>query len=192
MEQCWNADSTKRPDVYTLWKEVKKLLSKFQNYQDESQKQIISNQHQQLSNYYLVNSVDSINKNYTSKTYQFENFPEPKNATEEEQEVFHSKPYSFNIPNNIEDNINNSSNGKNINTKSNSIYKAFGKLEINSDYNNQNDYGKETSVQQTKKHLLNINDDNDIYDNSNSHLEKQDNLKTSNDFAIINGYSIIG
>ncbi|PKY30790.1 hypothetical protein RhiirB3_419064, partial [Rhizophagus irregularis] len=48
----------------------------------------------------------------------------------------------------------------------------FGKLEINSDYNNQNDYGKETSVQQTKKHPLNINDDND--------LEKQDNLKTSN------------
>ncbi|CAB4442771.1 unnamed protein product [Rhizophagus irregularis] len=91
-----------------------------------------------------------------------------------------SKPYSFNIPNNIEDIINNSSNGKNINTKSNSIYKAFGKLEINSDYNNQNDYGKETSVQQTKKHPLNINDDNDIYDNSNSHLEKQDNLKTSN------------
>ncbi|CAB4442812.1 unnamed protein product [Rhizophagus irregularis] len=176
MEQCWNADSTKRPDVYTLWKEVKKLLLKFQNYQDESQKQIIFNQHQQLSNCYLVNSIDSINKNYTSKTYQFENFPEPKNATE----VFHSKPYSFNIPNNIEDIINNSSNGKNINTKSNSIYKAFGKLEINSDYNNQNDYGKETSVQQTKKHPLNINDDNDIYDNSNSHLEKQDNLKTSN------------
>ncbi|CAB4373583.1 unnamed protein product [Rhizophagus irregularis] len=95
-----------------------------------------------------------------------------------EQEVFHSKPYSFNIPNNIEDNINNSSNGKNINTKSNSIYKAFGKLEINSDYNNQNDYGKETSVQQTKKHLLNIN-------------EKQDNLKTSNDFAIINGCQLL-
>uniref|UniRef100_U9SNN8 Protein kinase domain-containing protein n=1 Tax=Rhizophagus irregularis (strain DAOM 181602 / DAOM 197198 / MUCL 43194) TaxID=747089 RepID=U9SNN8_RHIID len=82
MEQCWNADLTKRPDVYTLWKEVKKLLLKFQSYQDESQKQIISNQHQQLSNCYLVNSIDSINKNYTSKTYQFENFPEPKNATE--------------------------------------------------------------------------------------------------------------
>ncbi|CAB4415939.1 unnamed protein product [Rhizophagus irregularis] len=38
-----------------------------------------------------------------SKVYQFENLPEPRNATEEEQEAFHSKPYDFDIPNNIED-----------------------------------------------------------------------------------------
>ncbi|GBC12244.2 kinase-like domain-containing protein [Rhizophagus irregularis DAOM 181602=DAOM 197198] len=37
----------------------------------------------------------------TSKIYQFENLFEPKNATEEEQEAFHSKPYDFEIPNNI-------------------------------------------------------------------------------------------
>ncbi|CAB4443369.1 unnamed protein product [Rhizophagus irregularis] len=34
---------------------------------------------------------------FTSKLHQFENLPEPKNATEEEQEAFHSKPYDFNI-----------------------------------------------------------------------------------------------
>ncbi|CAB5187716.1 unnamed protein product [Rhizophagus irregularis] len=39
----------------------------------------------------------------TSKLYQFENLPEPRNATEEEQEAFHSQPYDFEIPNNIED-----------------------------------------------------------------------------------------
>ncbi|CAB4395690.1 unnamed protein product [Rhizophagus irregularis] len=39
----------------------------------------------------------------TSKVYQFENLPEPRNATEEEQEAFHSKPYDYDIPNNIED-----------------------------------------------------------------------------------------
>ncbi|PKY50007.1 hypothetical protein RhiirA4_466232 [Rhizophagus irregularis] len=74
-----------------------------------------------------------MSKNYTSKIYQFENFPEPKNATEEEQEAFHSKPYSFNIPNNIDD-FNNSSVEKNVNiSKSNSVYKG-----INSNYNIQN------------------------------------------------------
>ncbi|GBC53548.2 kinase-like domain-containing protein [Rhizophagus irregularis DAOM 181602=DAOM 197198] len=143
MEQCWDADLTKRPDVYTLEFEMKKLLLYFNNNQNESYEQIISNQHQQLSNYYSSNSIDSMSKNYTSKTYQFENFPEPKNATEEEQEAFHSKPYSFNIPNEVDD-FNNSSVEKNVNvSKSNSVYKD-------------------------------INDDDDIYDNSNSHLEKQD------------------
>ncbi|CAB5187740.1 unnamed protein product [Rhizophagus irregularis] len=39
----------------------------------------------------------------TSKLHQFENLPEPRNATEEEQEAFHSQPYDFEIPNNIED-----------------------------------------------------------------------------------------
>ncbi|CAB5352574.1 unnamed protein product [Rhizophagus irregularis] len=37
---------------------------------------------------------------FTSKIHNFGNLPEPRNATEEEQEVFHSKLYDFNIPNN--------------------------------------------------------------------------------------------
>ncbi|CAB5349476.1 unnamed protein product [Rhizophagus irregularis] len=36
---------------------------------------------------------------FTSKIHQFENLPEPKNATE----AFHSNKYDFNIPNNIDD-----------------------------------------------------------------------------------------
>ncbi|CAB5389512.1 unnamed protein product [Rhizophagus irregularis] len=40
---------------------------------------------------------------FTSKIHNFGNLPEPKNATEEEQEVFHSKLYDFSIPNNIDD-----------------------------------------------------------------------------------------
>ncbi|CAB4407559.1 unnamed protein product [Rhizophagus irregularis] len=209
MEQCWDADSTKRPDAITLETEMKKLLLSFQKNQVESQNQIISNQHQQLSNYYSSKSIDSMSKNYTSKTYQFENFPEPRNATEgsnitlkhfitlenmltlvsfylnkiqkEEQEAFHSKPYSFDIPNNVDD-FNNLSVEKNGNiTKSNNVYKVFEKLEINSNYNIQNnDYEKANTVQQTKKHHLDINDDDDIYDNSNSLSEKQDNSKISN------------
>ncbi|CAB5189620.1 unnamed protein product [Rhizophagus irregularis] len=79
--------------------EIKQLLLDFQSNQDEGQRQISSDQnHQILNNYY----IDSMDKNYTSIICRFENFPEPKNATEEEQEAFHSKPYSFNIPNNVD------------------------------------------------------------------------------------------
>ncbi|CAB4406335.1 unnamed protein product [Rhizophagus irregularis] len=93
-------------------------------------------------------------------------------STKRPDAAFHSKLYSFNIPNNIED-INNSSNEKNINTKSNSVYKALGKLEINSNYEIQNDHKKENK-QQTKKHSLDTNDDDDIYNNPNFHSENQD------------------
>ncbi|PKY50008.1 hypothetical protein RhiirA4_423401 [Rhizophagus irregularis] len=80
------------------------------------------------------------------------------------------------------DDFNNLSVEKNGNiTKSNNVYKVFEKLEINSNYNIQNnDYEKANTVQQTKKHHLDINDDDDIYDNSNSLSEKQDNSKISN------------
>ncbi|CAB4403661.1 unnamed protein product [Rhizophagus irregularis] len=99
MKQCWDADLTKRPNAYTLMSEIKQLLLDFQSNQDESQRQISSDQnHQILNNYY----IDSMDKNYTSIICRFENFPEPKNATEEEQEAFHSRPYSFNIPNNVD------------------------------------------------------------------------------------------
>ncbi|CAB4382984.1 unnamed protein product [Rhizophagus irregularis] len=41
--------------------------------------------------------------NSSSKLYDFEGLPEPKNATEEEQEVFHSKPTDFIVPHSLND-----------------------------------------------------------------------------------------
>jgi serine/threonine protein kinase len=82
MEQCWDADSIKRPDIDTLKDEMKELLLYFQNNQNENKEQVFSNQYQQLNNFFTNNSIDSISKNHNSKIYQFENFPEPKNATE--------------------------------------------------------------------------------------------------------------
>ncbi|RGB31876.1 kinase-like domain-containing protein [Rhizophagus diaphanus] len=170
MEQCWDADSTKRPDAYTLGNEMKKLLLYFNNNQNESSEQIISNQHQQLNNYYSSNSIDSISKNYTSKTYQFENFPEPKNATEGSSNITLKHFITLkNMLTLVSFYLN-----KNTNRRTRRIWK----LEINSNYNIQNnDYEKET-VQQTKKHHLDINDDDDVYDNP-SHSEKQDDSKIS-------------
>ncbi|UZO12564.1 uncharacterized protein OCT59_004096 [Rhizophagus irregularis] len=61
--------------------------------------------------------------------------------------------------------FNNLNNEKNVNTES-SEYKVSDKLEINSNYVMQDDHKKE----QTKKHSLDINDDDD---------EKQDELEIS-------------
>ncbi|GBC31511.2 kinase-like domain-containing protein [Rhizophagus irregularis DAOM 181602=DAOM 197198] len=53
--------------------------------------------------------MNKVEENYTSsklitsKIHNFGNLPEPRNATEEEQEAFHSKLYDFNIPNNVND-----------------------------------------------------------------------------------------
>ena len=76
MEQCWDADVIKRSDISKLKDEIKELLLYFQNDQTENNEQIMSSQYQQS------NSTNSISKICTSKTYQFDNFSEPKNATE--------------------------------------------------------------------------------------------------------------
>ncbi|RIA82450.1 kinase-like domain-containing protein [Glomus cerebriforme] len=164
MKQCWNADPTKRPDAYTLLTEIKKLLQTLY-FQNENDELISSNQ--ESSTLYKSNSIDSINENFTSKIYQFyqfENFLEPKNATEEEQEAFHSKPYSFNIPDNIDD-FNNSSN-KNA-SKSSKVYKDI-----------KNDHYE--SVQLKKHDHMDIDDDDDVYNNSNFHSEEQNDLEITN------------
>ncbi|PKY63547.1 hypothetical protein RhiirA4_492898, partial [Rhizophagus irregularis] len=58
-----------------------------------------------------------------SKIHNFENFPEPRNATEEEQEAFHSKSYDeFYIPDSIND-FGKSSSSKNNTKDINYIFK---------------------------------------------------------------------
>ncbi|CAB4398596.1 unnamed protein product [Rhizophagus irregularis] len=121
---------------------------------------------------------------FTSKIHQFENLPEPKNATEEGQEAFHSKTYDFSIPDNIED-FNNSTDQINKTSKMNSIFKdnskglskVFNKLQINSNDEIQNDYKKET-IQQVKEP---VNDDDEIHNNPNLHSEGQDELEIPDD-----------
>src|SRR5579859_3418454 len=76
MEQCWDADSNKRSDARSLLKEIQKLLIHFQNENEQI------NSNYELGTLYRSNSFDFVSKHYISKIYQFENFPEPKNATE--------------------------------------------------------------------------------------------------------------
>ncbi|GET50562.1 kinase-like domain-containing protein [Rhizophagus irregularis DAOM 181602=DAOM 197198] len=97
MEQCWDADPTKRPDVYSIRKKIREINKSYYENAPENFKKV--NNLEILSCYYYASSKLSI-----SKIYQFDNLPEPRNATEEGQEAFHSKPYSFNIPENSSNN----------------------------------------------------------------------------------------
>ncbi|POG62461.1 kinase-like domain-containing protein [Rhizophagus irregularis DAOM 181602=DAOM 197198] len=98
MKECWDADPLKRPDADTLCDKIQKINVYYQNMSDELFKSEMDNL-----------EMNKVEENYmssrlsTSKIHNFENLPEPRNATEEEQEVFHSKLYDFNIPNNIDD-----------------------------------------------------------------------------------------
>ncbi|GBC11231.2 kinase-like domain-containing protein [Rhizophagus irregularis DAOM 181602=DAOM 197198] len=98
---------------------------------------------------------------FTSKIHQFENFPEPRNATEEEQEAFHSKSYKFSIPHNINE-FNNSINRNYDNTpKSSSISKVLSKVFMKLKINSKNDNFKEKTTQQQIKrqdHIDHVND----------------------------------
>ncbi|PKK50535.1 hypothetical protein RhiirC2_859164 [Rhizophagus irregularis] len=109
MEQCWDADPSKRLDVNILFKEIRELLQSFQNISNEISQQETNNFEMNKINESTTNYKS--NKLFTSKIYQFKNLPEPKNATEEEQKAFHSNnSYDhFNIPDNIND-FNSSSN----------------------------------------------------------------------------------
>ncbi|CAB5381431.1 unnamed protein product [Rhizophagus irregularis] len=100
---------------------------------------------------------------FTSKIHNFGNLPEPRNATEEEQEVFHSKSYDFNIPNNINDfnksNEQNSSKSSKVITifrdSNEKLFKEFKKLQIFSN----NDEKEKTQKYVDEQDELEIPDD---------------------------------
>jgi serine/threonine protein kinase len=77
MEQCWDANPLKRPDLFTLMKKIREMNSYYQGITDDSVKT------EMYDNLKLNKASNSINsKLFTSKIYQFENLPEPRNATE--------------------------------------------------------------------------------------------------------------
>ncbi|PKY36390.1 hypothetical protein RhiirB3_533520 [Rhizophagus irregularis] len=123
MKECWDADPLKRPDAYALAKKIQKINLYYQNMSDELFKSEMDNLE--------MNKVEenyTSSRLFTSKIHNFGNLHEPKNATEEEQEVFHSKLYDFNIPNNIND-----FNGSNKQySDSEKLPKEFINLQINS------------------------------------------------------------
>ena len=75
MEQCWDANPLKRPDIETLWKSMGKIHLLYQNMPNE----LFQSRINKTSN--LETNCTS-SKLFTSKIHKFENLPEPRNATE--------------------------------------------------------------------------------------------------------------
>ncbi|PKY28839.1 hypothetical protein RhiirB3_530101 [Rhizophagus irregularis] len=170
MKQCWDADPSKRPDINTLRKKIREINLFYQSKSNESLTQPEEN------NNFEIENCTSSSKLFTSKLHQFDNLPEPRNATEEEQEAFHSnKSYDFYIPNNIDD-FNKSSSKKNITSKIGTIFEDSSKKLSNifKRSSKNDDYKVESSI---KKLHINDNDEDEAHNNPNLHSEEQDELE---------------
>ncbi|GBC13726.2 kinase-like domain-containing protein [Rhizophagus irregularis DAOM 181602=DAOM 197198] len=162
MEQCWDADLTKRPDIDALCDEIESLYRSYLNNENDEQQtnNITSIDNFQLNTNFSINSTNSINsilRNSSSRVYYFKDLPEPRNATKEEQEAYHSIQFDFDLQDGIITEVKDESNKR--------IYFNEGQddLTINS-----------------KKVKLNNNDkdDDEMYD-PNFLSEEQDELKVS-------------
>ncbi|CAB4474519.1 unnamed protein product [Rhizophagus irregularis] len=101
-------------------------------------------------------------KIFTSKIHNFENLPEPKNATEEEQKVFYTtRSYDFSISDN--------------NNDSKESSRLFKKLKMDN-VDVQNDYEREIMQQRS-----NISISDEVQNNPNLHSEEKDKQETPDD-----------
>ena len=97
MEQCWDADPSKRPDVDTFFDEIQKISQVYYQNTSNENKNTIKNIFKKFNLFKLSlpktsngsekNKISDLEIYYpsnlsTSKIYQFENLPEPRNATE--------------------------------------------------------------------------------------------------------------
>ncbi|EXX51668.1 Kin2p [Rhizophagus irregularis DAOM 197198w] len=170
MKQCWDADPLKRPNTATLRNKIKKMWGDSYNddnefntleYNDSSQlSQVNLNSNSKLSSSSKISSLSA------SKLYQFENLPEPRNATEE---AFHSKSY---VP---VDNM-----------------KEFD----NDPIENQDDSESKSidSVNEPYNHISKSNvveDENEIYNNTDFHSEEQNNMEIPEDKKVPESENVI-
>ncbi|PKY52783.1 hypothetical protein RhiirA4_470631 [Rhizophagus irregularis] len=79
MEQCWNANPSERPGTGILLKEIIIIKFYYQNNPNELP-QLKTKMDKE------INHANVSSKLFTSKIHKYKNLPEPKNATEEEQE----------------------------------------------------------------------------------------------------------
>ncbi|CAB4420558.1 unnamed protein product [Rhizophagus irregularis] len=163
-------------------KKLENVENASQNWFEEAKSHLnISNKWNEIARCYGL-TQDPSNENYTnsgklftSKLYQFDNLPELlRNATEEEQEAFHSnKLYDFQIPNNIDDFNKLSNDTSRISSKVSGkrIFNIFERSSKNDDYK------IESMRKRIKKLHINSNDEDGAYNNPNLHSEEQDKLE---------------
>ncbi|POG71858.1 kinase-like domain-containing protein [Rhizophagus irregularis DAOM 181602=DAOM 197198] len=169
MEQCWDANPLKRPDAHALLKKIREINSYYRNNPNELP-QLIAKIEKKTSNIFS-------SKLFTSKIYKFENLPEPKNATKEEQEAFYtsSKLYDFSISDNssIFSTISNQYTSINLKNRNEDNDKESSRLFKKLKMENE-------TIQQEPN--VDIIDEDEVYNNNPKfHLEEQDELKISDD-----------
>jgi serine/threonine protein kinase len=77
MKQCWNADPLKRPDIFTILKKIDEINLSYQNTNE-----LEINYDFEITITSDLETKETSSLLSTSKIHQFENLPEPKNATE--------------------------------------------------------------------------------------------------------------
>ncbi|PKK63985.1 kinase-like protein [Rhizophagus irregularis] len=168
---------SKRPDINTLLDEIDKLNFHYQNNSNESTK-LEENDRSETNS---LENYTSNSKLFTSKVHQFENLSEPRNATEEEQQAFHSnKSCDFHIPNHIDDfgNLSNQNNNSSkISSKGPIASDFWRKSQEILNYSNSLLINFQEIMQQMKRNRINIDDEEDMYNNPNFHPEEQDEFE---------------
>ncbi|EXX63559.1 Mkk1p [Rhizophagus irregularis DAOM 197198w] len=163
MEQCWDADPTKRPDIYTLYDETSSLYRSYLINESEEQQtnNITSIDNFQLNTNFSISSTNSINsffRNSSSRVYYFKDLPEPRNATKEEQEAYHSIQFDFDLQD-----------GMITEVKDESIKRSYINVEGQDDL----------TINPKKIKFDNSDKDDDDISNPNFHPEEQAELKVS-------------
>ncbi|RIA84523.1 kinase-like domain-containing protein, partial [Glomus cerebriforme] len=99
MQQCWNADPAKRPNIETIWFELAEINKSYYHNQQTNDDAKINNLQLNLNlNIDSTNSINSFIRNFNSKIYNFKNLPEPRNATQEEHKAYRSIQHELSIP----------------------------------------------------------------------------------------------
>jgi serine/threonine protein kinase len=73
MKQCWDADPSKRPDIYTLRKKMREINHSYHNAEANNNNLTINGTNDLTESNFTIS---------TSKIFNSENFPEPRNAIE--------------------------------------------------------------------------------------------------------------
>ncbi|CAB5109897.1 unnamed protein product [Rhizophagus irregularis] len=92
MEQCWDANPKNRPKIETLLDAIKGINKKFREKNNNESFQHDLNDKNNTLKVYTNNSKIS-ELLIKSKMHRFEDLPEPKNASEEEQKALHHEFY---------------------------------------------------------------------------------------------------
>ncbi|PKC62814.1 kinase-like protein [Rhizophagus irregularis] len=188
IEQCWDADPSKRPDISHLDNKIFEINKLYHQNNNDEQLDVLN-----ISDVNISISVNSLISSF-SKIHIFGEMPEPRNFTEEEREAYYSNQQDFVIPdsryifghqteNNDSTDKNVKGESKRINSNNNLDSEKFKKIKLNEDEETQFDnkgefnYIREHYITNTTNDDMNIDDGDDTYNNPNLHSEEQDELE---------------